>query len=433
MQSFKVSQLKNGLKVLTVPSKDVMSVKTEMIIKTGAEYETVKNQGISHVLEHMCFKGTKNRLGPSDISREIDNIGGICNAYTDNEVTGYWTKVDKKHLNKALDIISDMYLNPLFPEKELEKEKGVIIEEIHMYKDNPMDHVNDVFTGLMYGKNNPGGWSVAGTESSVKAVERTNLVRYAQNQYTAPNSLLVISGNFEEKRTIESLNAYFGRATNAKAKNKNKVKKLSQKTSRADIEYRESDQCHLILGFPSFNTFSSKKYALKILLTILDGGMSARLFKVIREELGAAYYIHAENASYLDYGFFYISTGLNPDKIEISLQAIISQLKEMVLGKITQEEIDNAKANVKGKMALGLDSVYNYTSWITTDIFLGRKYESPEQFLAKIEKITKKDIVQIAKEIFVPSLLNLAMVGPFKKENAETFLKAAAKSWKVGG
>jgi len=431
MQNHKVSVLKNGLKVLTVTSKDVMSVKVEMIVKTGAEYETVETQGISHVLEHMCFKGTEKRPGSQAISREIDTIGGIYNAYTDNEITGYWVKVDKKYLSTALDIISDMYLNPLFPEEELAKEKGVIIEEIHMYEDNPMDHVNDVFTGLMYGKNNPGGWSIAGTVESVKAVTREKLIAYAKKQYTAPNSLLVISGNFDEKRTLTSLEKYFGSAPAKTAKSKNKVKKIAQAKPQAELVFKDSNQCHLILGFPSINCFSQKKYALQVLLTILSGGMSARLFRVIREELGAAYYINAENASYLDYGFFFINTGLNLEKVGLGLKGIISQLKEMSLGKITEEEFKNAKTNIRGRLALSLDSVYNYATWITKDIILNKPYESPEEYLIKINKITLKDASRLAKEIFKPEQLNLAVVSSFKKEMGKVLLQDIENGWKT--
>lgn len=430
MQNYKISQLKNGLKILTVPSKNVMSVKTEMIIKTGAEYETFQSQGISHVLEHMCFKGTKKYPGVKDISQEIDNIGGHFNAYTDNEITGYWVKVDKKYLHKSLDIIADMYLHPLFPEVELAKEKGVIIEEIHMYRDNPMDHVNEVFTGLMYGKKNPGGWSIAGTEESVNAVTRDDLINYAKKQYTAPNSLLVISGNFNEKQTIKQLEHYFSEASTKTAKIKNKVKKTPQKTPQTELEYRGLNQCHLTLGFPSINVFSDKKYALQVLLTILSGGMSARLFKVIRDELGAAYYISADNASYLDYGYFFINTGLNLKKVNVGLKGIISQINEMREGKISEEEFKNAKTNLEGKLALGLDSVYNYANWISKDILLNQPYETPEEFLNKIKQITIKDVSQLAKNIFKPDQLNLAMISPFKQTASKIFLKDIETSWK---
>jgi len=430
MQIHKISVLKNGLKVLMVPSREVMSVKVEMIVKTGAEYETLATQGISHVLEHMCFKGTTKRPTPQAISREIDTLGGIYNAYTDNEVTGYWVKVDKKYLHTALDIISDMYLHPLFPEAELAKEKGVIIEEIHMYEDNPMEHVNEVFTGLMYGKNNPGGWSIAGTVASVSAVTRDKLVAYATRQYTAPNSLLVISGNFDEKQTLISLNKYFGSAPTKTTKAKNKVKKIAQTKPQAQLETKDSNQCHLVLGFPSINCFSQKKYALQVLLTILNGGMSARLFKVIREELGAAYYINAENPSYLDYGFFCINTGLNLKKVSLGLRGIISQLKEMAQGKITEEEFKNAKTNIHGKLALSLDSVYNYATWITKDAIINQPYESPEEYLSKIDKITLQDVSRLAKEIFQPTQLNLAVVSSASKAMGKIWLQDIEKAWR---
>ncbi len=431
MQSFKINQLKNGLKVLTVPSKEVMSVKTEMMVKTGAEYETVKSQGISHVLEHMCFKGTANYPKVDDISREIDIIGGINNAYTSNEVTCYWAKVDNGYLTKSLDIISDMYLHPLFPEKELVKEKGVIIEEIRMYQDDPKDHVEDVFTDLMYGKNNPGGWPIAGTVESVKSVSRQDLVNYAKKQYTAPNSLLVISGNFNEKKILTHLDDYFKAASTKTAQSKYKVKKISQKQPQTKLEYRDIDQCHLILGFPSINCFSPKRYALKVLLTILSGGMSTRLFHIIRNELGAAYYIYASNAAYSDYGLFCINTGLNINKVGIGLKGITAQLKEMIDGKISEEEFKDAKTNISGKLALRLDSVYNYADRITEDIIHNRPYESPKEYLAKIDKVTMKDVSRLAKEIFRPDQLNLAMVSPFKQDKAKVFLKEIEKGWRI--
>ena len=291
MYKFKLTKLTNELRILTVPSKESLSFQIMVLVNTGADFETEENNGISHFLEHMCFKGTKKRLSNLAIVQELDNVGGSYNAFTGGEYTGYYAKVAHQKKELALDIVSDIYLNSQFPEKEIKKEKGVIIEEINMYKDNPQSYIWDLWKKLLY-SNQAVGRSILGTKTNIKNFKREDFLKYYESQYKARSSLVVVSGNFSEKEIISKVKDYFRDIRLGKGKAKELVKEKQNKP-QVFIKNKKTDQTHLILGFRGISLFDKRYYSLKALDAIFDGGMSGILFQTIREKLGVAYYIYS--------------------------------------------------------------------------------------------------------------------------------------------
>lgn len=285
----KKTTLKNGLRIITAPLKNTRATTVLVLVKTGSKYEEKNLSGISHFLEHMLFKKTKKRPSPLKISEELDRIGGEYNAFTGEDYTGYYAKVDSTKTELALDWVSDIYLNSLLPKDELEKERGVIKEEINMYYDNPMSYVQLLFGKLLYG-DQPAGWDIAGTKETVSKMKRDDLFEYMKKQYVGKNTVVVIAGGFDVKKIEEKAVRIFSKLKKGEPKEKVEVVEKQNKPEVL-LSYKKTDQTHLVLGARAFNSFSKQSYSQKIMASILGGMMSSRLFIKIRDELGLAYYI----------------------------------------------------------------------------------------------------------------------------------------------
>lgn len=412
--AFKKHTLKNGLRVITIPFKDATSVTVLALFATGSKYEEKEINGLSHFLEHMMFKGTKKRPTPQSIPEEIDKIGGSTNAFTSHEETGYWVKVDYTHFDLALDIVSDMLVNSKFDKKEMEKERGVIIEEMNMIKDNPRRHVWDLLYKLMYG-DQPAGWDIIGTKEIISSVSREKLVQYYKKQYGAENMVLVVAGKIDDKIAIKKINKYFGKVNGQKPHNKPRVVE-NQQHPELSINFKETDQTHLCLSFRALDVFDERKYALSVLSLILGEGMSSRLFMRIREKHGLAYTIRSmiENSS--DAGFLAIYAGVGNDKVKKALTEIVDEIKKIKKQGVSDKELKKAKDNFKGRTLIGLETSDEWASFVGAQEIIERKIMLPEEILKKINKVTQKDILNIAKEIFQNEKMNLAMIGPFKDD-----------------
>lgn len=408
---FKTKTLKNGLRIVTVPMAENPSVTMLVMVRTGSKYESKERNGISHFLEHMAFKGTKNRPNASDISRELDQIGAHYNAFTGQEYTGYYVKADKKHVSKIIDILSDMYKNPVLDEKEIEKEKGVIVEEIRMYNDLPQRKVASEFMSLLYG-DQPAGWDIAGTEDLVRSFRRQDFVDYYNSQYTLPNTTVIISGSFGEK-ALRDIEKTFKDGSSNKAKTKLPVKE-SQDGPQIGLSFKETDQTHLIIGFRAFSINDKRVPIISVLVGILSGGMSSRLFKKLRDEMGICYYVGAQNDTYTDHGVLNISAGLDNKRVEEGIKAILSECGRLIKESVDSSELEKVKEYIAGTTMLGLetsDARAEYCGFL--DVLKG-EVESPEEFIEKIRKVTSEDVQRIAKEIFVNDKLNMAIVGKYK-------------------
>ncbi|MFC1629623.1 M16 family metallopeptidase [Patescibacteria group bacterium] len=411
----KKTTLKNGLRIITYPMKNTRALTLLILVATGSKYETKEISGISHLLEHMAFKGTKKRPKTLDISRELDRIGGFYNAFTGKEYMGFWIKVDSSHFSLGGDILSDMIFNSLFEKKEIEKEKRVIFEEINMRKDNPQSYVFELFEKLLYG-DQPAGWPIAGEKETVVKISRKNILDYFKTQFGAENAVIVLAGNFEEKEGITKVKKSFKGFKKVSPQEKIKTKE-KQKKPEILLNFKETDQAHICLGVRAFDLFSAKKYPLAVLSTILGGIMSSRLFIEVREKRGLAYYIRSSSNHYTDNGYFLIHAGIDNKKIEEAIRVILRECKKLKMKKISQKELIKAKENIKGRISLDLETSDSWAGFLGGQEILERKIKTPEQKISQIEKVTSSDILKVAKEIFLPEKLNLALIGPFKDKS----------------
>ncbi|MCP6719261.1 MAG: insulinase family protein [Patescibacteria group bacterium] len=419
---YKKTTLKNGLRIIIVPQETTEAVTVLALVRTGSKYEKKELNGISHFLEHMYFKGTKKRPLPIDIAETLDVIGGIYNAFTSEEYTGYFAKVGASNFETALDWVSDIFLNSTLPKKEIEKEKGVIIEEINMRYDNPMSHIHTLWSKLLYG-DQPAGWDISGTKESVGNVTKADLVDYMKKQYVASNTIVCVAGKVNNALALKKVKEYFSKI---KVSDPVKSPKVIEKQLKPKVIFqkRKTDQTHLYLGFRSYNLFHPQKYAQKVLTVILGGMMSSRLFIEIREKLGAAYYINTETYSDPDTGYLVTRAGVDNKKVKIVISAILKEYKKMSNKKVSPKELKKAKDHIKGKTALLLESSDARASFYAHQELLEKRILTTKEIFTRIDKITPNDILKVAKDIFQPQKLNLALIGSFKdKSEFEKILK----------
>ena len=418
---FKKITLKNGLRIITMPQKSTQAVTVLVLVGTGSKYEKKDINGISHFLEHMFFKGTKNRPDKLEIAETLDKIGGIYNAFTGEDYTGYFAKVAASKLDVALDWVSDIFLNSLLPEKEMEKEKGVITEEINMIYDNPMAHVGVLWSKLLYG-DQPAGWDIAGTKESVSRMTRQKLSDYMGSQYVASNTIVCVAGQIKND-TEDKIKKYFSGSKDGSFAPKAKVVER-QTQPECLLHFKETDQTHLCFGARAYNLFHPQRYAQDILGVILGGMMSSRLFMEVRDKLGLAYYIRTEAEANPDTGYLVTQAGVDNKNAEKAVAVILKEYKKISQERVSPKELKKVKDFTKGKMTLLLESSDAVASFCGIQALLEKDILTPEEIYAKINKVSAADVLKAAKDIFRPENLNLALVGPFKdKELFEKIIK----------
>jgi len=409
---FKKTTLKNGLRIITVPQKGTRAVTVLVLVGTGSKYEKKEINGISHFLEHMYFKGTKKRPSTITVAETLDRVGGIFNAFTSEDYTGYFVKVDKNHLDLALDLVSDIYLNSLLSKKEIEKERGVIIEEINMYLDTPMIYISELWKKILYG-DQPAGWEVAGTKETISKINREQILNYVKSQYVASNTVICIAGKISSTQAIDKIREYFSKIKITKPKSKPSVIE-KQKKPQILLFPKKTDQTHLALGVRAYNLFHPQKYTLELLGVILGGMMSSRLFEEIRTKLGIAYYVQTNVSIDPETGFLVTQAGIDNANIKKAILTILKEYKKISQKRVPQNEIKKAKDCIKGKTALLLESSDAQASFYAGQELLEKKILTPEEIFGKIDKVSQLDILKVAKDIFQPQKLNLALIGPFK-------------------
>lgn len=404
---------KNGLRVITIPMKDNPTVTVLVLVGTGSDYEPKEINGISHFLEHMCFKGTIKRPTSQIISHELDALGCQYNAFTGNEYTGYYAKGDAKNFKQMFDIVSDIYLNSTFPETEMQKEKGVIIEEINMYEDMPSSHVQDIFGEVLYGDQSAGR-STLGTKENINNMIRDNFVNYKKSHYVASNTVVIVSGNVANDDVYKEVNKYFKDVPISISGKKPKTKDMQTKPN-VKILYKETDQTHFVLGVRSFNLFDKRNNTLSLLSGVLGAGMSSRLFSKLREEMGVAYYVRAFNQASLDHGSFQISAGVNNTRTKEVLEEIIKECNLLKKEKVSDRELDKVKSLIIGNMKMSLEATDDIANFYGGQELMKKEIKTLEDKIKEIKKVTSSDIQKMAKEIFKTKNLNLAVIGPFKE------------------
>ncbi len=418
---YKKIVLDNKLRVITVPMKNANSVTVLILVGTGSKYETKNINGISHFLEHMFFKGTKKRPNTLKISETLDMIGGQYNAFTSKEVTGFWAKVDKKHTDVALDWISDMFLNSKFEQEEIERERGVVIEELNMYLDTPTAYIGELFEDLLY-KDQPAGWRIVGEKENILNFNREKVLDYYKNHYSTQNTVVCVAGNVNSKQIGEKINKYFAKIKKTEPLAK-KVTKEKQSKPEILIHNKKTDQTHFCLGVRAYNMFSPQKYVLSLMAVILGGNMSSRLFISVRERNSLAYYIHTSFDATTDTGYLVTQAGIKSDSLEKAIDLILREYQDLKNNKITIKELKKAKDYLRGTMSLSLDATDTQASFYATQEIMESKIMTPEEKLKLIDKVSINDIKKVAEDIFKPEKLNLSVIGPLQDTDKERISK----------
>lgn len=412
---FDRASLENGLRIISSPMKGTGTLTLLVMVGTGSRYEEKKTSGISHFLEHMIFKGTEKRPTTLDITEAIDEIGGEYNAFTSKEYTGYYAKVASKHRKLIMDVVSDIFLNSTLNPDEIEKERGVIIEELNMYLDTPTAYVGSLFEQLLYG-DHPAGWLITGTKESIKNLTRDDLLDYFQNQYVAPNTRIMVTGDVDSQKTIREIEEYFQNARDGRPKTKSPLNEV-QNEPQSLIYHKDTDQTHFCLGVRSYPLNSENYFILQVLTSILGGGMSSRLFTEVREKRGLAYYVHCSSENYTDTGYLVAQAGVNTGKAQESIKVILDEFIKIKDEKVSNKELAKAKEYIKGKLLLGLESSSALAFWLGKQELLRGEILTVDKVFEKVDAVNPEDIQRIASDIFRNNRLNLAVIGPFKNKD----------------
>lgn len=408
---YKKQTLKNGIRLITSPLKETQTASLIVMVKVGSRFEIDRDGGLAHFVEHMMFKGTRKRPTTLALSKELDGVGAEYNAFTGKDITAYFIKADSRHLSLAIDMLSDMLLNSKLEAAEIKKEKGVIVEEINMYEDNPLMYVEEMLEEIMF-SGNPLGRMIAGSRQTVRAVTRVRMAQFKNNYYQGRNMIIGLAGNYLPGH-VEEIKKKFAFLSGSK-KAFSKIKS-GQKTPRVRVRYKETEQVQLALGWTAYSYFDEKIYPLQLLSVILGGNMSSRLFINVREKNGLAYFVHSGVNVYEDTGSLVIQAGLDKSRMELSIKTILKETEKMK-HDITAAELKRAKDFVAGKVALDLEDSLSIARWYASQEAMTGKIMTPEEKLQRLSKVTAKEIQTVAKEIFNKKKISLAIIGPFKDE-----------------
>lgn len=414
-------KLKNGLRVVLVPESQNLTTTVMVSVEAGSEYETKNINGLSHFLEHMCFKGTHKRPTAMDIASELDGLGAQYNAFTSQESTSYYAKAKNENAGEILDVVADMYLDPTFEHQEIEKERGVIIQELNMYEDTPMRRVAEFFMNLVYG-DQPAGWDIGGKKEIIRKLTRDDFIAYRGKHYLPQATVVTISGGSATKEMLKKAETYFKELPGGKKGTKPKTKE-SQKKPAELVSFKDVDQSHLVMGFRAFDVYDKRRYALQVAADILGGGMSSRLFQKVREELGAAYYVRSEADLYLDHGLFEMSAGVEHEKIDMVLKASLKEFGRLKEERIGVAELKRAKEHLIGNLFMSLEGSDEIGAFYAAQEILGLPLTTPQELAKRINAVTADEIRSVMRQIVKNDRLNLAVIGPFKKRSFLDILK----------
>lgn len=420
---FKIDTLQSGLTIITISLPQLESITTLAAVGAGSRYENRKKNGISHFLEHMFFKGSRKYPTAEEISTLVDGMGAINNAATSKEFTYYFIKSAVKHIEVAADIVSSMLKEPLLAEDEIEREKGVIFEEMKMIRDDPGRLVSDLYERLQFG-DQPLGWDIIGKEESLSNIKRDDLINYVDSLYSPKNMVLVFAGKIP-KNIKDIAEKYFLDLPKREQYKFTPFRKVKQDKPKLNTFYKKIDQANLILGVEGYDRYNFKRYVARVLGAILGEGMSSRLFIQIRERRGLAYSVSAGHESFVDTGSFSIYAGLRLDKVIEGLEVIMAQLQRLTLEKVTEAELKKAKEMIRGRIALRTESTNFLAEHFGISFILDGKLETFEDYLSKVESVTAENIKEVAKELFKSDRYNLQVVGPFRSK--ENFTKVLNK------
>lgn len=413
---FQRETLDNGVRLLTSHTDEAPSATALVMFGVGSRYETAAQCGIAHFAEHMFFKGTERRPTARDISVEVDGIGGDFNAFTGKEYTGYYVKCAAEHLDLAVDVLSDMLLHSKFDSEEIDREKGVILEEMNMYRDLPQRYVGNVYDSLLYG-DTPLGWDIVGTEDVIKGADRDLFRSFIDRWYTANRVVVGLAGNVSASAKAKVAESFLDiPAANDGTRD---AASWSQDGPQVRVHFKESEQAHLLLGMRSVGLDSPDRFAIGVMNAILGGGMSSRLFTEVRERRGLCYYVYSHHDAYMDAGSVVVAAGVDTGRIELAITTILEELDKLAKEGPDEAEFTKAKNYLKGKFVLGVEDPRGLIMFGARREAVEGGYWEPAQALAAIDAVTIDDVRRVARETFDVQNANLAVVGPY--DDAERF------------
>ncbi len=413
-QDYKSTTLDNGLRILTGLMPGMRSVAVSIYVGAGSRYESPEESGMSHLLEHLVFKGTTKRPTPQQISEAIDGVGGVLNAGTDRELTVYYAKVAAPHFALAADVLCDMLRDPLMAEEELEKERKVVIEELSSIGDSPAQLVDVLLDATMW-PGQPLGRDVAGTEESVTGLTHAGTAAYLRRQYVPNNMVVAVAGAVEHAFVVEEIARALGdweRGVPAgwfPAVNE-------QAAPRVAVRYKRTEQAHIEMAVHALSSQHPDRFALDLISVILGEGMSSRLFVELREQRALCYDVHSYASHYLDTGSFAVYAGVDPKKSVEATQALVEELAKLRADGVTDEELHKAKELSKGRLLLRMEDTRSVSGWLGGQEMLSGEVKTPDEIVALIEAVTAEDVRRVARCVFDENQLSLAVVGPFKSD-----------------
>lgn len=411
-------KLKNGMRYHLVPFSGTEAVTVLVLVKVGSRNEPDEVWGGSHYIEHLMFKGTERRPNTIDISKTLDRYGANYNAYTGKDLTGYYVKIDGDKAEVAIDLLNDMMFHSLYDEKEMTREKGVIIEEIKMYEENPIMHIEDLLEQAMF-KGSKLGKEIAGTAKSMTDMKREDVIAYRDAHYKPSEVVVVLAGKVPENAE-ELLESTFGTVEEGeKPKAIEEFGETEEKDSpRVKLQFKELEQIQLALGFPTVGKSHDDIPAIKLLGKILGGNMSSRLFIEVRERRGLCYTVRAHAEAYEDVGMFVVRAGLDAKRLDEAVKTIYDELEKIKEGGVTADELEAAKDNIEGSLKLALENSSSRAEFYARqELFFG-EVKTPEEKMAEIMKVTKEDVQRVAKEILNMKKISIAAIGPYKDDEA---------------
>jgi predicted Zn-dependent peptidase len=422
VKTYERHRLANGVRVLTAPTSHAQSVSCFVMLAAGSRYETRETNGIAHFCEHMFFKGTERRPTARAISTEIDSIGAEFNAFTSKEYTGYFVKCAAEHRDLAFDVLVDMLRNSTLDADEIEREKGVIVEEMNMYYDTPRDYIGGVYESLLYG-DQPLGWDIIGRKETVRAATRETFLDYIGRWYK-PQRMVVGVGGQLGGDLLPMLEQLLGDLPDEPAEARLKPPSVDG-DARVKLHQKDSDQAHLILGVPSYPLTHPDRYVVQLLATVLGGGMSSRLWTEVRERRGLGYYIYGINHSYTDAGSLYAQSGVDIGRIDDAVATIVDQFKRIADEPVPSHELEKARNFAKGRFVLQLESPHGTIMFgLRREVLEGEATE-PSQVLAGLDAVTAEDVQRVAQDVIARNGLKLAAIGPFDEPERFQRLLAA--------
>jgi len=417
------TKLKNGLTLITASLKETKAVTVLVLLPVGSRYEAKNINGVSHFIEHLIFKGTKKRPTSLDITKELDSVGAEFNAFTGKDHTGYYIKAAAENIELAFDILSDILFNSVFDPEEIAKERGVIVEEINMYHDNPLIYLPALFEQTVFG-DSPLGRLISGPKKVIKSISRQQILNYKNKFYRPHQMTVTVAGSFNKAQVNSLAKKYFSSNQSGQDKSAFSKIKVRQTKPQINLMFKKTEQVQLGLGFQAYSILDQRIYPLYLLSVILGGNMSSRLFTTVREKYGLAYYIKTDIGSYQDTGSFLIQTGLDKNRVKQALSLILAELKKVKEVGVTAKELKSAKEFLKGKLVLELEDSESVADWYGKQELLLNKISTPEERLKKIFKVNQNQIKKIAQDLIQKQKLNLAIIGPFaKKEEFNKLLK----------